>query len=366
MVIQPFRFYDNREKYLLFVTTTTEKEAIARRVGRELDLIDPQPPAIKVFDAGMGDATVLGSVLEEMHWRFPTVPHYVVGKEVSMEDTRIGLSRLDSRFAEHPETVVVITNMYYREAPTLTPSSGADVQWWDMPLTGSTAHEFALQLRNMGEIVKEGWRTEKSDGNMRYAKPSVIVLYRQDHAFALEHLIPTKGETEADFDLVIAAQPFRARSTVRFKVDNVLAPMTEALAPKGRLVVVQSTGKDPGMEIIQSVWPGEQPFETPREVLLTELAKKINGFEFEGTDDEESLFRYEMHALPEDVEGHIGTSMLLAAWNAAVYVAQIDSNRANEVLKSGGYLDATEEVLHRHGRLWFQDESFVVTPTADD
>jgi hypothetical protein len=192
----------------------------------------------------------------------------------------------------------------------------------------------------------------------------VLVLYRKDHEFALDHLIPRQGAAAADFDLVIAAQPFRARSSAEFKVNRVLAPLAQSLGESGRLVVVQSTGQDPGMEIIRSLWPDEEPFTTPRKSLLTKLAAALDGFTFEGTDDDDSLFRYEMHALPEDVEGHIGTSMLLAAWNAAVYVAQIDSHRANEVLKSGGYLDATEDVLHRHGRLWFQDESFVVTPTA--
>ena len=36
---QPFCFFDNREKYLLFVTTTSEKEVTAEHVGREFDWI---------------------------------------------------------------------------------------------------------------------------------------------------------------------------------------------------------------------------------------------------------------------------------------------------------------------------------------
>ncbi len=73
-----FRFFDNREKYLLFVTTCSEKWAVAERVGAEFDRIAPTPPALKLFDAGMGDATVLTRVLRDMHWRFPTVPFLVV------------------------------------------------------------------------------------------------------------------------------------------------------------------------------------------------------------------------------------------------------------------------------------------------
>src|SRR5262245_28060433 len=106
---EPFRFFDNREKYLLFVTTTSEKSVIAARVGSELDQLRPVPPALRVFDAGTGNGVVLSHVLRDLHRRMPTVPFTVVGKEVSMEDTRLTLGTLPDRLAEHPETVVALT-----------------------------------------------------------------------------------------------------------------------------------------------------------------------------------------------------------------------------------------------------------------
>ena len=51
----------------------------------------------------------------------------------------------------------------------------------------------------------------------------------------------------------------------------------------------------------------------------------------------------------------------MAAWNAAVYVAQIEDERLAEVMTSGAYLEAVERVLKKHGGLWFQNESFIVT-----
>ncbi len=77
-------------------------------------------------------------------------------------------------------------------------------------------------------------------------------------------------------------------------------------------------------------------------------------------DDASSEFRYHLHILPEELSSTIGSSTLLAAWNAAVYVAQIDDDRLVEALGGGAYLRATEAVLHEHGGLWFLDESFVV------
>ena len=40
---QPVRFFDSREKYLLFVTTTNEKWAIAQRINEELERLKPEP-----------------------------------------------------------------------------------------------------------------------------------------------------------------------------------------------------------------------------------------------------------------------------------------------------------------------------------
>ena len=85
---EPFRFYDNREKYLLFVTTTSEKAEVATRIGRELTQLKPTPPALRVFDAGTGNGVVLSHVLRDLHRRLPTVPFVVVVMIVRPESSR--------------------------------------------------------------------------------------------------------------------------------------------------------------------------------------------------------------------------------------------------------------------------------------
>jgi hypothetical protein len=301
----------------------------------------------------------------------PTVPFVVVGKEVSMEDTRLTLSTLPGRFSEHPETVVVLTNMFYAEAPELFPRNPevqAKVQWWDVPLEGTTSFEFQQQVGQLENVLAEGWQTVSSPktGNPVYAKPSVLVLYRSDRAFGLHDLIPRNIGAAQDFkyDLVLAAQPYRSRTSAELKVKTVLAPVARALAPSGRLVVVQSTGHDPGMEIVRRIWPDDEPFATPRHTLIKELDRQLNDgdaqFHFEHYDDAQALFTYNMHSMPNEVTNRLTTSTALAAWNAAVYVAQIDDVRVAKAMQEGKYLGITNDVVLKHGGLWFQDESFVV------
>ncbi len=365
-----FRFYDNRQKYLLFVTTCSEKQVVAQRVGMELSNIHPRPPALRVFDAGMGDGTVLARTMRAMHTRFPTMPFYIVGKELSVEDVRLVLEKMPDRLYEHPAMVLVITNMFYSEAPWLKPksvTSATSLVWHELSLAGNTAHEFEAQITELQPFLAEHWRARvsRSTGNPVYEKPVVLVIYRDDHKFLLDQVRPRRGFTNAEYDLVIASQPYRALAPIEFKAKRVVAPLARSLAPGGRLIAIHSYGHDPGLEIIQKVWPGEDPFISDRHALLratkAELGNAGRELNFGAYADARSLFRYDMHTLPSEISETIGTSTLFAAWNAAVYVAQVEDQRLSEAISSGAYLEATKEVLRIHGGLWFWDESYVIS-----
>ncbi len=366
-----FRFFDNRQKYLLFVNTCSEKEVIARRVGMELAHLTPEPPALRLFDAGMGDGTVLTRVMRQMHQKFPTIPFHIVGKEISLEDVRLSLDKMADRFFEHPATVLVVTNMYYSEAPWLSPRSAAAAHafaWKEVALTGTTSSDFADQVTALEPFLAQNWQAKHSakTGNPIYERPVALVIYREDYKFLLDESIPRPGKTRADFDLVIASQPYRLRVPASFKAQKVIAPLARALRPGGRLLGIHSCGGDPGLEIVQKVWPGEQPFTSNRHDVMSavrhELGSDARLYNFNTYADARSIFRYDMHTLPTEISGAgIGTSTLFAAWNAAVYVAQIDDERLSDALGQRRYLDATNDVLQTHGSLWFQDESYVIS-----
>jgi hypothetical protein len=125
------------------------------------------------------------------------------------------------------------------------------------------------------------------------------------------------------------------------------------------------------LAIVQRIWPEEQPFHTDRHALLRavrgQLGKDAHNFTLAPGADSKALFRYDMHTLPGEIDeaASIGTSTLLAAWNAAVYVAQIEDQRLNEVMGHGAYIEATRDVLREHGGLWFFDESYVIARKRD-
>ena len=122
------------------------------------------------------------------------------------------------------------------------------------------------------------------------------------------------------------------------------------------------------MEIVQRIWPGEDPFATSRHQLV-EATRQVLGdeskdFNFEPLPAARALFRYELNTLPDEIDRQSatsGTSTLLAAWNAAVYVAQIEDERITKAMSGPEYLEATRAVLKKYGELWFNDESYVIS-----
>ena len=193
-----FRFFDNREKYLQFVTTTSEKWAIAERIGRDSATWSRSRRRSAVFDAGTGDGTVLARVMRRLHHHFPTVPFLVVGKEVSLEDVRLTLARLPDRFTEHPQSVVVLTNLYYSQAPWLRPGAKRidELNWVEVPLDGRTAYDYDRQIEALHPVLNEGWQvtTSETTGNPLYVRPSVLVLYPREQRYILDPIIPRKAE----------------------------------------------------------------------------------------------------------------------------------------------------------------------------
>jgi hypothetical protein len=341
-------------------------------VARELEAIEPAQPAIRFFDAGIGDGTVLTRVIRQIHRLHERMPLFVAGKEISLEDIRLFLDKVPDRLFEHPEMVIAITNISYADAPWLCPrnlKSRERMVWKEVALKGTTSADFERQIQELQPFLAENWTTTVSEktGSMIPETPTVLVLYRDDCRFLLDRVIPKQDESRAEFDLVLASQPFRLRASVDFKAKRVLAPLARALRPRGRLLGIHSAGSDPGMEIVQRVWSGEDPFVTSRHELVEatrrELGDEAKHFVFDPLPAARALFRYEMHTLPDEIDraaASIGTSTLLAAWNAAVYVAQIDNERVTAAMSGPEYLEVTRSVLKKYGELWFNDESYII------
>src|SRR2546430_11349438 len=144
------------------------------------------------------------------------------------------LEKMADRLFEHPATVLVVTNLYYAEAPWLTPRSAATAQgliWKDVALSGNTAHGFAEQIGALEGFLAENWRAgiSKTTGNPVYTRPIILTLRREDHSFLLDPIMPRPGRAMADYDLVIASQPYRPRVSFEFNASEGITRLVEPM-----------------------------------------------------------------------------------------------------------------------------------------
>lgn len=128
--------------------------------------------------------------------------------------------------------------------------------------------------------------------------------------------------------------------------------------------VIQGLGSDPAHEIVARVWPDQALPTTSRHEIISAFRKGRAAGEFSvsGLTDTRSLFRFDMHTLPLLEGQELGTQSLSAAFNNAVYFAQVREDLAQAAVQEGSrYLKITEDVLRAHGGLWFVNETFSVT-----
>ena len=361
-----FRFYDNRQKYLLFVTTTNEKNQIADAIRPHVNKIKPQKPGIKIFDAGMGDGSLLMNVMRQCHEAEPNVPLLVCTKEISIEDVRLGLEKLPDRFVEHKNTVFVISNLHYAEAANLKSKNEVKqkkINWNIIKLKGDTSLEFAQQLRKQNEFLEKKWNIEinKKSGNHTYKEPSVMVIYREDQEFNANELIPTKKKSDNKFDLIIASQPYRSRITAEKKSKYVIEPMIRALKSKGKLLTIHASGKDPANEIIRKIWPKEDPFPSLGNSIISYLKKNLDKDLLSSLSfGEKRIIKCKLRALPTEISGGIATSLVFSAWNASIYVNQMDDDKVMRVEKTRNYEKVVQKIVSKNKGLYFNNEIFVI------
>ena len=362
-----FRFFDNRQKYLLFVTTTNEKNKIADALKPIVQNLKPKNPALKIFDAGMGDGSLLMSVMRQCHQKMPNIPLLVSTKEISMEDVRLGLDKLPDRFIEHKNTVFVISNLNYEES-TLLKSKNKQKQrkmnWKIVKLKGNSSSDFSIQLRKLNhDFLNKKWQIERNDktGNPTYKEPSVIIIYRKDQEFILKNIIPKKNNGKNNYDLIIASQPYRSRISAEKKVKYVIDPMIKALNKKGKLIIVHACGNDPASKIIKKIWPKDKPFPTLYKSILKYIKSNTNKDTLKDLRfGKRKIVKYILRALPDEISSGIATSLIFSAWNAAIYVNQISDEEITRVEKTKNYQKIVNQIVKKYKGLYFNNELFVI------
>lgn len=367
-----YAIQEQRHRFHVFAATTNEAWVQADIITDDILKLEVGPPGLRLFYAPMDNGVALARVLRAAHAHYPDLPIQIVIKGWGLEDLRNTLGRMVDRLAEHPRTVLIVTNLYTREAVELrkTADEGPkDLSWREVALSGSRSYDFQQQVAALfGELANEWTVIKGKDDLPVYSRPSVVTIFREDQREALSDLIPEQDDPQTEFDYCFLNHPYLHSHTMTFRTEYVLEPVIQRLAPGGQMKVVQSFGDDPAHEIVRRVWSDKQLKCVSRHDIISALRKSmgadISAYSFSGLTDARSLFRFDMHTLPIiDSNASSAPSLPLQnAWSNAVFFSQVKEELAQEAVREGEkYLLKTAEVLQEHGGLWFVNESFSVS-----
>ena len=181
--------------------------------------------------------------------------------------------------------------------------------WHEVRADRLTAHQFEQQITDLVPFLNENWKAGVSPktGNPIYERPVVLVIYREDHKFLLDPIMPQarrhRRRLRPRHRLAALSRPRLARVQGEAR-DRAARPRARAGRPPDR---DPFHGHDPGHEIVQKVWPGDNPFIHDRHQIMKavkhELGTAGRDLNFNAYADNRSLFRYDMHTLPSEITG---------------------------------------------------------------
>ena len=137
--------------------------------------------------------------------------------------------------------------------------------------------------------------------------------------------------------------------------------MIEALKPKGKLLTIHASGNDPANKIIKKIWPKENPFPSLSNSIIHYLKKNLDKNLLSKLNfRDKKIIKCKLRALPNEWSGSIATSLIFSAWNASIYVNQIDDDKVMKVEKSKNYEDVVLKIVTKNKGLYFNNEIFVI------
>ena len=259
------RFFDDRLKYLSFIQNTGEKKAISEKIYPYIAGLSENKSYLRILDAGTGDGTIFSNIVKSFHKYHPYTSLLLTGKEISYEDLKNTLEKMPDRFVEHPNLMITMTNVKFSELGLIESSNkikDKKVKEFNLILKSNNSFDFNSQITGnlLGNFIKKNWGIEidKKD-RTSYSSPCIIRVYRQDNEKHIKKFLKNDYKNN-NYDLIIASQAYRAASSVKVKVNNVIGPLMRLLNKSGKLLVTHSVGGDSVQKILKLAFKDKEAF----------------------------------------------------------------------------------------------------------
>ena len=359
------RFFDDRLKYLSFIQNTGEKKAISEKIYSHIASLSQNISYLRVLDAGTGDGTIFSNIVKSFHRFHPYTSLLITGKEVSYEDLKNTLEKTPDRFVEHPNLLITMSNVKFSELGSIESSNKIKdkrVKKFNLVLKSDNSYDFNSQISGakLGNFIKKNWGIEiDNKGRTSYSSPCIIRIYREDNERHLKQFIGNDYKNNK-YDLIVASQAYRAASSVKVKVNNVIGPLMRLLNKSGKLIVTHSCGGESVQKILKLAFKDKEAFPNTAKDIIDYL--KDNPF------GENNIFKFlnpisyyfKFRKSPDQTVTELFGHNIDAKWANILYVGQIPEKDILNVEANQRLHNKVKKAINNSGKIQFKNEIFSI------
>jgi len=360
------RFFDDRLKYLSFIQNTGEKKSISEKIYPFISKLSQNKSYLRILDAGTGDGTIITNVIKSFHRYHPYTSLLITGKEISYEDLKNTLEKMPDRFVEHPNLLVTMTNVKFSELGLIesaTKIKNKKVREFNLILKSDNSFDFNSEItgNKLGNFIKKYWGIEIDDkGRTSYSNPCIIRIYREDNSRHLRQFLNNNYKNN-NYDLIIASQAYRAASSIKVKVNNVIGPLMRLLNKSGKLLVTHSYGGKNIQKVLKTAFKDKEAFPNNAKNIIDYLKRNPTG--------ENNLYNYsnpvsysfKFKKAPDQTVTELFGHNTDAKWENILYVGQIPEKDIHHLEKNTRLYNKVMNVIEKSGDIEFKNELFTIT-----
>ena len=359
------RFFDDRLKYLSFIQNTGEKKAISEKIYSHIAGLSQNKSYLRILDAGTGDGTIFSNIVKSFHRYHPYTSLLITGKEVSYEDLKNTLEKMPDRFVEHPNLLITMSNVKFSELGSIESSNkikDKKVKKFNLILKSDNSFDFNSQISGtlLGNFIKKNWGIEiDNKGRTSYSSPCIIRIYREDNERHLKQFIGNDYKNNK-YDLIIASQAYRAASSAKVKVNNVIGPLMRLLNKSGKLIVTHSCGGESVQRILKLAFKDKEAFPNTAKDIIEYLKDNPYGenniYKFLNPISYYFKFRKSPDQTVTELFGH-NTD---AKWANILYVGQIPEKDILNIEADQRLYNKVKRAINNSGKIQFKNEIFSI------
>ena len=359
------RFFDDRLKYLSFIQNTGEKKAISEKIYSHIAGLSQNKSYLRVLDAGTGDGTIFSNIVKSFHKHHPYTSLLITGKEVSYEDLKNTLEKMPDRFVEHPNLLITMSNVKFSELGSIESSNKIKdkrVKKINLVLKSDNSFDFNSQISGakLGNFIKKNWGIEiDNKGRTSYSSPCIIRIYREDNEKHLKQFLSNDYKNNK-YDFIVASQAYRAASSAKVKVNNVIGPLMRLLNKSGKLIVTHSCGGESVQKILKLAFKDKEAFPNNAKDIIEHL--KDNPF------GENNIYKFlnpisyyfKFKKSPDKTVTELFGHNTDAKWANILYVGQIPEKDILNIEANQRLYNKVKKAINTAGKIQFKNEIFSI------